>query len=78
MPCVQRICPRQTGAQSPPSDLAQRLWPDWLGSITRLWRRMQVRSRQRRGLLELDDHMLADIGMSRREAELEGRKWFWH
>ena len=35
------------------------------------------RYRQRRALLELSDHMLKDIGISRIEAEHEGRKPFW-
>ena len=35
------------------------------------------RQRQRRALLELDGHLLADIGVSRRQALAEGRKPFW-
>jgi len=35
------------------------------------------RSRQRRQLLEMDDHQLKDIGITRAEAELEGRKPIW-
>lgn len=35
------------------------------------------RHRQRRALLELGDHLLKDIGLSRSEAEREGRKPFW-
>lgn len=35
------------------------------------------RSRQRRQLLELDEHLLKDIGISRSEAEQEGAKPFW-
>jgi uncharacterized protein YjiS (DUF1127 family) len=35
------------------------------------------RHRQRRALLELGDHVLKDIGISRGEAEREGRKPFW-
>jgi uncharacterized protein YjiS (DUF1127 family) len=35
------------------------------------------RQRQRRALLELDDHLLNDIGVSRGEAIAEGRKPFW-
>lgn len=36
-----------------------------------------ARARQRRELLALDEHMLADIGISRGEALAEGRKPFW-
>jgi uncharacterized protein YjiS (DUF1127 family) len=35
------------------------------------------RRRQRRALLELSDHVLKDIGISRCEALQEGRKPFW-
>ena len=39
--------------------------------------RWSERHRQRRALLELSDHVLKDIGISRGEAEREGRKPFW-
>lgn len=35
------------------------------------------RARQRRALRELSDHMLKDLGITRYDAELEGRKPFW-
>ena len=35
------------------------------------------RRRQRRALLELNDHLLKDIGLGRAEAEFEARKPFW-
>ncbi len=35
------------------------------------------RRRQRRSLLELSDHMLKDIGVTRVEALREGAKPFW-
>lgn len=35
------------------------------------------RSRQRRVLMQLDDRLLSDIGISRSEAETEARKPFW-
>jgi uncharacterized protein YjiS (DUF1127 family) len=35
------------------------------------------RSKQRRQLLEMDDRQLKDIGITRAEAELEGRKPMW-
>lgn len=45
-----------------------------------LWYRLEQwreRSRQRRALLNLDDRLLRDIGVSRADAEREGRKPFW-
>ena len=44
--------------------------------VALLFRRME-RQRQRRKLLELDAHMLSDIGVSRRQALEEGSKPFW-
>jgi len=35
-------------------------------------------ARQRQHLLEMDEHMLKDIGLSRADAcRLAGRRWFW-
>lgn len=39
--------------------------------------RIYDRQQQRRHLLELDDRMLADIGITREQAQAEGRKPFW-
>lgn len=36
-----------------------------------------LRSRARRRLVDLDDRILDDIGLSRFEAEREYRKFFW-
>ena len=38
---------------------------------------MWDRQRQRRALVELDDHQLKDIGKTREEALKEARKPFW-
>ena len=39
--------------------------------------RLYDRQLQRRVLLELDDRMLSDIGLTREQAQAEGRKPFW-
>ena len=39
--------------------------------------RMMERSRTRKALLELSDHQLKDIGLSRSEAYREGSRRFW-
>jgi uncharacterized protein YjiS (DUF1127 family) len=38
---------------------------------------MRTRRQQRQKLLELDDHLLADIGVSREQALREAGKRFW-
>ncbi len=45
-----------------------------------LWRRLGARldlMRQRRALASLDARLLADIGLSRGDAEAEARRGFW-
>ena len=39
--------------------------------------RMHGRWRQRQALLDLDEHLLADVGLSRNQALEEARKPFW-
>lgn len=50
--------------------------PSRFGGLAAL-RRMREKWRQRQALLELDDHLLDDIGVSRVEAEHEAHKPFW-
>jgi uncharacterized protein YjiS (DUF1127 family) len=38
---------------------------------------LRDRQLQRKALLDLDDHLLADVGLTRHEAAREGRKPFW-
>ena len=48
--------------------------------LLNLWRTLeiwQVRARQRRDLLDLDDRLLRDIGINRAVAEREASKPFW-
>lgn len=40
-------------------------------------RRQLERHRTRRRLLDLDDHLLKDIGLTREQAEEMGRRPFW-
>jgi uncharacterized protein YjiS (DUF1127 family) len=50
---------------------------EWLGrarDVIELW---QERSRGRRQLLLLDEHVLRDIGITRLQAEAEANKPFW-
>ena len=45
----------------------------WLEAISVMF----SRRRQRQALLELDDHLLNDIGLTREQANKEARKPFW-
>lgn len=42
----------------------------------RLWQALMV-ARTRRALKHLDDHLLADVGLSRDDAEAEARRPLW-
>ncbi|UYG03870.1 DUF1127 domain-containing protein [Halomonas sp. LR3S48] len=45
--------------------------------LSRLYRDQQQRHRSRRDLRDLDDHLLADIGLDRDTVEREVSKPFW-
>jgi uncharacterized protein YjiS (DUF1127 family) len=45
----------------------------WIEAISGMFNRR----RQRQALLELDDHLLDDIGLTREQAEQEARKPLW-
>jgi uncharacterized protein YjiS (DUF1127 family) len=45
----------------------------WIEAVNTMYRRR----RQRQALLELDDRLLADCGLSRQDAIKEARKPFW-
>ena len=53
----------------------------WLGGsvlgFVRTIRKWNRRYRTRRALLEMEDHILKDIGVSRSDALREGTKAFW-
>jgi uncharacterized protein YjiS (DUF1127 family) len=81
-------CERLTRISRPSANGSARLRPKSRESATNtlltLFHRLRKayglaieRSRQRRQLLEMDDHQLKDIGITRAEAELEGRKPIW-
>jgi uncharacterized protein YjiS (DUF1127 family) len=49
----------------------------WLTMVVEVVETWLQRRRQRKALLELSDHVLKDIGISRNQAFQEGRKPFW-
>lgn len=63
--------------RSEPFGKPNRLWLNPLARWIAATRQMYRRRRQRQALLDLEDHQLADIGVSRQQAEQEARKPFW-
>lgn len=58
-------------------DTVSRPWGEALFSLLAYISRCHARHNQRRALFELDDRLLADIGVSRDEALREAGKPFW-
>ena len=52
-------------------------WPDWFRDLAPAIARMWQKRRQRQRLLELDEHLLSDVGVTREQAEKEAAKWMW-
>jgi uncharacterized protein YjiS (DUF1127 family) len=50
---------------------------DWLGSVAAWLRACLERSRQRRDLADLSEHLLKDIGLSRADVARECDRWPW-
>ena len=59
------------------SDGATRRRVGGIGELLALVARWSERSAQRRRLLQLDDHQLRDIGLTRADIEKEASKPFW-
>jgi uncharacterized protein YjiS (DUF1127 family) len=73
---MSRTSPARSSAYPPAFPGARRSRATRFGCLAAL-RRMHENWRQRQALLELDDHLLHDIGVSREEAEHESHKPFW-
>ena len=52
-------------------------WPDWFRDLAPAIARMSRTQRERQRLLQLDQHLLRDIGITRDQAEKEAAKRFW-
>jgi uncharacterized protein YjiS (DUF1127 family) len=78
MPCANTTC-SSTIIDSEPTGLAKsrRSRVFSLAYWVALAIRCRERRRQRRALLELDDRILADIGITKSQAIEEGTKPFW-
>ena len=76
MPCAGKATASLLTILASAADPVDWRCPEWVYSMQRVWCRMPERKRQRRALLQLDDRQLADIGVSRKQALHEARKWF--
>ena len=81
--CHQSSCTK-TGRISLPVQRAATAedWPflralDWLLSLPAFCRWLRQRQRERGQLLELEVHLLDDIGLTREQAQEMGSKPFW-
>lgn len=52
-------------------------WLDWLLTLPSVVHSLHKRQRGRRELLELDQHLLDDIGLTREQAEEIASRPFW-
>ena len=72
MSAMQMLQPALTA----PSEIAARVFPLLRRAgheVGVAWRVLSTK----RELLEMDDHMLRDIGISRSQASYEATRWFW-
>ena len=78
MSCGSTACTLQKSNSSATKPLSGFDWsvPNPFSGLTKIGF-MHERWQQRQYLLQLDDRLLADIGLSRREALKEARKPFW-
>ena len=72
MTCADKSTLTGISAPLPPRTSSGRLvaLSRWCCHALELWR-------QRHALRDLDDHLLADIGVTREEASREAKKLFW-
>jgi uncharacterized protein YjiS (DUF1127 family) len=77
MSCASATCSSLIIVRPPQPLWVDWPWPIWLYDIQAAWRGMHERVRQRQALLNLDDHLLADIGISCDQAFEEASNPFW-
>jgi uncharacterized protein YjiS (DUF1127 family) len=78
MSCGSTIGTSTSYIETAPRSFPDRAWSwqvpfSWLARIALAWERRH----QHEQLLELDDHLLADIGLSRQQAVEAAQKSFW-
>jgi uncharacterized protein YjiS (DUF1127 family) len=80
MSCGSTTHPPSVSLISLPTLAIPAPFTDWSGVcwwFARRLLRVYDRQQQRRVLMELDERMLADIGITRSQAQAEARKPFW-
>ena len=77
MSCAEKTYSSGTIVRPLPSIKMEWPWLNWIHdralSLSRMWQKRRERQR----LLELDDRLLADIGLTREQAEQEAGKRPW-
>ena len=66
--------PTPIAAQSPRYDRPEWSWAEWQHEFASAFGRMWQRRRERQALLELDDRLLEDVGVTREQALRQARK----
>lgn len=66
-----------TGATQQGAIAEAKSWSRWPQTIAHTLIHWQARAEQRRRLGTMDDRMLADMGVTRAEADQESQKPFW-
>jgi uncharacterized protein YjiS (DUF1127 family) len=77
MSCANRVTLPAVNVRPPSSVEMDWPWPDWFRDIAPALARIWQKRRERQALLELDERMLRDIGVSREQAQRQAAKWFW-
>ena len=78
MSCINNLHSNASiAAQSPRYDRPEWSWAKWLHEFASAFGRMWQRRRERQALLELDDRLLEDVGVTREQALRQASKWFW-
>ena len=77
MSCADRTSKSVTSFFVPQTRIVRSGWATRVYQFAARVRRQLERHRTRRQLLDLDDHLLDDIGLTREQAEEAGRRPFW-
>ena len=77
MSCANRVAVCPVNVRPSSSIEMDWPWPGWFRDIAPALARLWQRRRQRQALLELDDRLLKDIGLTREQAQRQAARWFW-